>query len=259
LRASNPTHAFAVPSDLHRIVTVCEQRDERLPPTLRQLVLGSGPAGRSLLKRLSSVLSGDTQVRCLYGLTEMAPVACVDMPEKLDWSDQGDLVGSPLPGCNVRLSAQGELMVAGDRLCRRYLRGEALSEVGTGDLARFDASRIVLLGRSKDMIIRGRANIYPALYEESIASIPGVSRAVMVGLWDAEREDERVLLVVEPTPAENNPGALRRRVEEALQTGAIIDSLALPDEVVVMPLPESGRTHKVDRSELRRALGSRTV
>jgi acyl-coenzyme A synthetase/AMP-(fatty) acid ligase len=255
LHRSRATHAFFVPSDLHRMVAYCEQHGGALPDTLRQIVLGSGPVDRPLLARLRPFLPDATRVQSVYGLTEMAPVASVDMAEKLAWGSEGDLVGAPLPGSRVRIGEGGELYVAGDRLCGRYLGGEPLMEVATGDLARLDdEGRIVLLGRVKDMIVRGRYNIYPALYEGKIAEIPGVVRCALIGVWDERLGDERVVLVLEPTADETNPVQLKRRVALALRTDALVDTLALPDEIVVMPLPESGRTHKVDRRALRSEL-----
>jgi acyl-CoA synthetase (AMP-forming)/AMP-acid ligase II len=255
LQRSRATHAFFVPSDLHRLVTYCQQHGRAFPETLRQIVLGSGPVDRSLLARLRPLLPGTTRVQSVYGLTEMAPVACVDMMEKLAWRGEGDLVGAPLPGARVRFGEGSELYVAGDRLCGRYLGREPLTEVATGDLAHLDdGGRIVLLGRVKDMIIRGGYNIYPALYEEKIAGIPGVARCALIGVWDERLGDERVVLVLEPTAVETNPGQLKRRVELALRADALVDTLALPDEIVVMPLPESGRTNKIDRNALRRKL-----
>lgn len=161
-----------------------------------------------------------------------------------------------MEGCTVRIDEQGQLCVSGERLCARYFGGECLTEVATGDLARLDDDgRIVLLGRLKDMIIRGRSNIYPALYEDGIAEIPGVSRCALIGVWDSRLGDERVVLAVEPAVGEKNTAGLRRRVEHALQSHPIIDSFAVPDEIVITPLPESGRAHKVDRNALRKTLG----
>jgi len=258
LHHSKVTHAFLVPSDLHRLVSYCERRSLAFPNTLRQLVLGAGPVNRSLLVRLRSLLPASTRVTSVYGLTEMAPVACVDMVEKLAWQGDGDLVGVPLPGASVRIDHARELYVSGDRLCGRYLGGERLLEVATGDLARLDdARRVVLLGRSKDMIIRGHYNVYPALYEDKIAEIPGVARCALVGVWSEEVGDERIVLVVEPTAANRDAEKLRRRVDQALRIDALIDSLALPDEIVVMDLPELGRAHKINRGALRERLGQR--
>ena len=47
-----------------------------------------------------------------------------------------------------------------------------------------DGESLVLLGRKKDMIIRGSHNIYPELIEGTIAGIPGVRRCAIVGLYD---------------------------------------------------------------------------
>jgi acyl-CoA synthetase (AMP-forming)/AMP-acid ligase II len=255
LHRSRATHAFAFPSDLHRLMSYCERHSLGLPGTLRQIVLGAGPVERPILARLRSLAPTTTQVLCVYGLTEMAPVASVDMAEKIAWSGDGDLVGTPLPGTIARIDARGELHVAGDRLCGRYLGGEPLKEVATGDLAQFDAAgRIVLLGRSKDMIIRGRYNIYPALYEDRIAALPGVARCALIGVWDEAQQDERVVLVLEPAKEGSDTIQLRRQVERALRADSHIDRLALPDEVVVMPLPECGRARKIDRAALRHAV-----
>ncbi|HEX6123083.1 MAG TPA: hypothetical protein VFY89_07980, partial [Ktedonobacterales bacterium] len=92
------------------------------------------------------------------------------------------------------------------------------------------------------------------LYEGKIAEIPGVARCALIGVWDEHLGDERVVLVLEPTADETNLGQLKQRVERALRAEALVDTLALPDEIVVMPLPESGRTHKIDRNALRRKL-----
>jgi acyl-CoA synthetase (AMP-forming)/AMP-acid ligase II len=255
LHHSRATHAFAVPSDLRRVITHCTQNSLAFPETIRQLVLGAGPVERSLLAALRPLLPAAARVVSVYGLTEMAPVACVDMAEKLSWESDGDLVGHPLPDAHVRVDERGELWVHGDRMCGRYLGGAALTEVATGDLARIDgAGRVVLLGRSKDMIIRGKYNIYPALFEEKIAGVPGVARCAMIGVWDTRAEDERVVLVAEPAAGETDAVRLRRRVERALQREALVADWALPDEVVVMALPESGRAHKVDRNALRERL-----
>jgi acyl-coenzyme A synthetase/AMP-(fatty) acid ligase len=255
LHRSCATHAFFVPSDLHRIVTHCERYGRSLPESLLQIVLGSGSVDRPLLARLRPFLPGATRVQSVYGLTEMAPVASVDMAEKLAWRGEGDLVGAPLPGSRVRIGEAGELYVAGDRLCDRYLGGEPLTEVATGDLARRDdEGRIVLGGRVKDMIIRGHYNIYPALYEGKIAEIPGVARCAFIGVWDEHLGDECVVLVLEPTTKQMNPAHLKQRVVLALRAEALVDTLALPDKIVVMPIPESGRSHKIDRHALRRKL-----
>jgi acyl-CoA synthetase (AMP-forming)/AMP-acid ligase II len=107
---------------------------------------------------------------------------------------------------------------------------------------------VMLLGRRKDMIIRGEHNIYPGLYEPRIAALPGVVDALLVGLLDEGTGDEEVVLAVVL-----EPGAVLAAVRAALP--AVVPGSAFPDRVVAIPeVPRAGRTHKPDREALRCAL-----
>ena len=115
----------------------------------------------------------------------------------------------------------------------------------------------MLLGRSKDMIIRGAFNIYPALHEPVIEQIDGVRRAAMIGVFDEMRADERVVLVVEPAKAmhtHQQEEEFAQQVSTALRTTHRIDSVALPDDVVVAAIPLAGRSSKVDKAQLRQSM-----
>ena len=58
--------------------------------------------------------------------------------------------------------------------------------------------KLILVGRKKDMIIKGNYNIYPGLYEPVIQNIPGVLACAMVGVFDTDMQDEKIVLAVEP-------------------------------------------------------------
>jgi acyl-CoA synthetase (AMP-forming)/AMP-acid ligase II len=151
---------------------------------------------------------------------------------------------------------RGPNLCAGD-LAALEAGAPPIVEHRTGDLARVDPDgRLVLLGRAKDMIIRGRHNVYPALHEAAAERVPGVRRCAMVGVWDDARADERVVLVVEPAAPVGAPAAreaLAARVRRALREGpARVDDAAQPDLVLVVDrLPEAGRSRKVDREAVR--------
>jgi acyl-CoA synthetase (AMP-forming)/AMP-acid ligase II len=243
---SGATHTFLVPADLAGVLDAVERGEVALPSSLRQVLLGAAPVLPPLLRRATALLP-DVEFLAVYGMTEILPVAVTTAAEKLAHAGPGDLLGTPLPGVGVRVDERGELHVTGPNLARGYLGGPDLTEHATGDLARLSAGRIVLVGRAKDMIIRGSTNIYPGLYEPTVAALPGVAAALMVGVPD-EIGDERVVLALVPAPDAGRE--LADRVRAALP--ALIDAAALPDEIVVLDaLPVAGRSRKPDRAAVR--------
>jgi len=248
-RTSAATVAFAVPSDMVRIVETAARDGEKLPENLRLLLLGSAPAHRQFLERLHAVVEPSTAVWSVYAMTEMLPVSAVAMNEKLETEAPGDLVGRPFPHVRLRVADDGELFVSGPNLFRGYMNEGDVNEHATGDLASLDEhGRVVILGRKKQMIIRGRDNIYPSLIESVIDSIPGVRRSCLCGYYDEARADERLVLVLEPAAGEHH-ASLIRRVQKAIVAGPTrIDANAFPDRIVVMPLPMDARSRKTDRA-----------
>lgn len=220
---------------------------------LRLIAMGGAPVLPPLIERALTHFP-DARIRCVYGMSEILPVAIADGAEKLHTSGEGDFVGRVASSVDARIDA-GELVLAGPGLARAYvheLPGE-LAEVRTGDLARLDGDRLTLLGRKKDMLLRGTQNIYVGLYEPVIASLPGVADAAMVGVPD-EMGDDRVVVAVVPAGAPDDLPAdpthpLAQRVAAALP--GLIDRGALPDLVVAIgALPRRGRMRKPDRPAL---------
>ena len=93
-----------------------------------------------------------------YGLTETAPSVTITHPFK--GIVQGS-VGKVLPGMEVKIAEDGEVLVRGANVSPGYFRNEeatrAMFEDGwlqTGDLGRFDENRnLILLGRKKEVIV----------------------------------------------------------------------------------------------------------
>ncbi|MGE3193499.1 MAG: class I adenylate-forming enzyme family protein [Microbacteriaceae bacterium] len=235
---------FAVPSALDAMLSALETRPDLTPPCLDTLVIGGAPVLRPLLARAHARFP-DARIRAIYGMTEILPVAIADGVQKLTApAVDGDEVGRLVPSVSARI-VDGELVLAGAGLARGYLAElpqHPLTELATGDLARIDGDRLTLLGRRKDMFIRGTQNVYPGLYEPLIAGLPGVSDAAMVGVPDEIGDDRIVVAVV------GEPG-VADRVRRALP--GLIDAGVLPDEVVELAeLPRSGRSRKLDRRAL---------
>ncbi|MEU3012493.1 class I adenylate-forming enzyme family protein [Nocardia asteroides] len=243
------THAFYTPADLAVALTALEAGEIGPPPYLRQVALGGAPVTPALLRRARKSLPG-TEFLAVYGMTEILPVAVTNDVAKL--AHTGDLLGAPVHGVTARIAADGELVLSGPNLCRGYLGDEPLTEIHTGDLARFDGDQLVLTGRKKDMMIRGKTNIYPGLYEPVITAIEGVREAIMVGIPD-EVGDERIVLAVVPAPGAGDVATLLRT-----RLPHIIDTSAVPDDIVVVDrIPVTGRTNKPDRAALREQLRHR--
>jgi olefin beta-lactone synthetase len=203
---------------------------------------GSAPASADLLGRLRR--AGAQQAFGVYAMTEMLPIAVVEAREKMAYAGHGDLAGELVPGAVARVDPAGQLHVTGQARCDRYLGDAPARWIATGDLGRLDASgsatRVVLAGRVKDMILRRAENIYPGLYEPAL-HVPGVDLAVLVGV-PADDGDERVIAVVEPS-ADADPVAVRAALEAPL---ARMGS-ARPDAVLLASIPLSGRSRKPDR------------
>jgi acyl-CoA synthetase (AMP-forming)/AMP-acid ligase II len=207
------------------------ERGLPVPPTLRTVLLGSAPVTRPFLRRLLAVLPPDADVRCVYGLTETGPVCVADGREKAAREVEGDWVGRPLQGIEVRVRDEIEVRSAS---CPASLAPGGW--LPTGDLGRLGAEGVVLLGRSKDMIVRRGINLYPGVLEPLL--LERVPDAVLVGVFDAEAQDERVVLV--------HTGATPAGLDDLLGDAA-------PDHVLGVPeLPRTGRQHKVDKEALRR-------
>ncbi|MEO5317907.1 class I adenylate-forming enzyme family protein [Arthrobacter sp. CC3] len=268
------THVFLVPSQLAPILDAVESRQLAWPDTLKTVMLGAAPVLAPFLARAARLLPG-VRFHCIYGMTEVLPIAIADGREKLDFASgrtaefrtadgagEGDYLGGPLPGVRFRVAEDHELIVSGPNMCLGYLGEDTMDEHATGDLVRVDRGpagstgtpRLVLLGRKKDMIIRGKTNIYPGLYEPVIAGIDGVAQAAMVGVPDGIG-DETVWLAVEPRQGQD-PAALLRTLHRELPL--LIDESALPDRIEAMPrLPASGRHRKPDRVALRALFSDR--
>jgi long-chain acyl-CoA synthetase len=113
-------------------------------------------------------------------------------------------VGRPLPGVEIRISEEGEILSRGSGVFAGYLHDpEATSEtladgwLHTGDLGELDADGyLTITGRKKELIITATGkNIAPAALENGLRESPWISQAVMVG---DRRPHAAVLVTLDP-------------------------------------------------------------
>ena len=177
-------------------------------------------------------------------------------------------VGRPLPGQEVRVvdadgtpvgaHRVGEVHLRGPSVMHSYLpgtEGEAALRtdgwLATGDLGFMADGELFLVGRKKDLIIRGGRNYYAEDLEDAAARVPGIRPGRLAAFSLPGAEQEQVVLVAEARPdPDRDPAALRETIAQAVFQAV----RWRPDDVVLLdphalPLTSSG---KVMRPEARR-------
>jgi fatty-acyl-CoA synthase len=153
-----------------------------------------------------------------YGMTETSPASTITRRDD-SLERRVETVGRPLPHVEVQIVSPetGDVVPVGEtgELCTRGYSvmlgywdepdktAEAIDEDGwmhTGDLATMDADGYCrIVGRIKDMVIRGGENIYPREIEELLFTHPDVADAQVVGVPD-ERYGEELVAWIRPRP-----------------------------------------------------------
>ncbi len=148
-----------------------------------------------------------------YGMSET--IMLTSNPYRPENARRGGTVGFPLPGVGVRVhDDQGRALPAGETggievrgpgIFKGYWRmpektAEEFTADGwfkTGDVGRFDADGyLTIVGRSKDLIISGGYNVYPAEVEGYLNELPGVAESAVIGVPHKDFGEAVVAVVV---------------------------------------------------------------
>jgi HIP---CoA ligase len=174
------------PTLYHSLLTVT---DKRRLASLRAGVTGAADIPVELVRRIRDELPFQSLMTG-YGLTEAGNVTLSrpgDSPE-----DVATTAGLPCEDVEVRIAADGEVLVRGYNVMQGYLddpvaTAEAIEDgwLHTGDLGRFNHDgRLLIVGRKKDMFIVGGFNAYPAEIEGFLLEHPAVAQAAVIGVPD---------------------------------------------------------------------------
>jgi acyl-CoA synthetase len=174
---------------------------------IKCLGLGGSTVPAAVTRRLSDL--GIIVFRS-YGSSEHPSItgSTLDAPE-----DKRLLTdGNPMPGVEIRLAADGEILSRGPDLCLGYtddaLTAAAFDDDGwyhTGDIGVLDADGyLTITDRKADVIIRGGENISAVEVEEVLLAMPGIAEAVVVAAPDAGL-GERVAAVLRVKPGHTLP------------------------------------------------------
>ena len=192
----------------------------RSPPTLSWALLGGGPIPAPLLRRATAA---GVPAAPTYGMTE----AC----------SQIATFGLPLPGAELRLGGDGEVLVRGPMVAPG-----AVDEDGwlhTGDLGAFDArGRLTITGRKADTIVSGGENVAPAEVEAVLLEHQAIADAGVFGRADPEWGESVVAAVVLRDGAGLDAEQLRAHCAARLARFKVPKAFEVVDR---LPRTESGK------------------
>jgi len=171
--------------------------------SLRTGIMAGSPCPAQIMKRVIAEMNM-AEVTICYGMTETSPVSAQTRVDD-DLDRRVSTVGrvhphlevkivDPVTGRTVPLGEPGELCTRGYSVMLGYWQQpdstaqviDAARWMHTGDLATMDAAGYLdIVGRSKDMVIRGGENVYPREVEEFLYGHPAIEDVQVIGVPDA--------------------------------------------------------------------------
>jgi fatty-acyl-CoA synthase len=194
--------------------------------SLRTGTMAGSPCPIEVMKQVAAKMHM-SEVTIAYGMTETSPVSfqsAVDDPLELRVSTVGRAHPNveakivDLEGRIVPVGEKGEIYTRGYCVMRGYWgdperTAESIDAAGwmhTGDLGVMDEQGYLnIVGRSKDMVIRGGENIYPREIEEFLFRHPKVQQAQVIGVPDTKYGEELCVWIMLKDGEETSPEDIR--------------------------------------------------
>ncbi|NPV48800.1 MAG: AMP-binding protein [Armatimonadetes bacterium] len=239
--------------------------------SLRTGIMAGSPCPIETMRQVMTEMHMPEVTIC-YGLTEASPVFTQTTTDD-DIERKVSTVGRAHPHIEVKIvdPETGEEVgphVPGEICCRGYnvMKGyykmpeataEAIDADGwlhSGDLATVDEDGYYrIVGRLKDMIIRGGENIYPREIEEFLYTVPGVKDAQVVGVPDPKFGEEAAAFIIRHDGADLTEDDVKDYARMRIARYKVPRYVFFVDEY---PLTASGKVQKYRlREEARRLLG----
>ncbi|MBO0729959.1 MAG: AMP-binding protein [Acidimicrobiaceae bacterium] len=234
--------------------------------SLRTGIMAGSPCPVEVMKQVISEMHMEEVAIC-YGMTETSPVSTQTRPDD-DLQRRTSTVGQVMPHVEVKVidpatglvvppGTPGELCTRGYSVMLGYWNepdktAEAIDAarwMHTGDLALMHEDGYVnIVGRIKDLVIRGGENIYPREIEEFLYGHPDIADVQVIGVPD-ERYGEEIMAWIRMRPG---APALDAEAVRAYCTGRIAHQ-KIPRYVKVVdefPMTVTGKIRKVEMREI---------
>ncbi|CAJ1580504.1 AMP-binding protein [[Mycobacterium] wendilense] len=247
------TSCSMAPTMLHSLLEQLEHDDTALT-SLRDIAYGSAAIPADLLRRAMARLGAGFHQG--YGMTETGGNVTFLGPDDHRAGAQGRpqilaSAGRPHPDAQVRIGADGEILIRGAQVAPRSWPEDAPLAIDgwlhTGDVGRFDEDgRLVVIDRLKDIVITGGENVSSREVEDVLSTHPGVEHVAVVGVPDPHWGEAVCAVVVPRAAASVGAAELIAHVRERLA------GFKRPRHVLfvdALPLTTNG---KVDKAAVRR-------
>ncbi len=214
--------------------------DVRLGGKLELFISGGAPLARKLALFYQEL---GFQILEGYGLTETSAGTCVNRPGKARLGT----VGPPMPGTEIRIASDGEILIRGPGVMQGYHNRpadtaemiEANGFLHTGDIGELDeAGYLRITDRKKDIIVTaGGKNVAPQNIENELKTFPIISQAMVYGdrrkylvaLVTVNEEAARKLCAERHVQVTDYPDLVRREpVREAVEAAVAAVNTRLP-------------------------------
>jgi fatty-acyl-CoA synthase len=239
--------------------------------SLRTGIMAGSPCPIEVMKQVVSRMH-IAEITTAYGMTETSPVSCqssTDSPLERRVSTVGRVqphleikIVDPATGKTVPPGEPGEFCTRGYSVMAGYWNDEertreAIDGEGwmhTGDLATMDDEGwINIVGRIKDMVIRGGENIYPREIEEFLYRHPAVSDVQVVGVPDRRFGEELCAWIILKPGASADADAIREFCKDRIAHYKVPRYVRFVD---AFPMTITGKIQKFAmRDVMRRELG----
>lgn len=224
---------------------------------MRTGIMAGSPCPAPLMRRVMTDM-GCREITIAYGMTETSPISFQSEPDDPP-SLRVSTVGRIQPHCEVKVVDEavrtvpvgqpGELLTKGYLVMDGYWAdpertAESLRDgwMHTGDMATIDAKGYCrIVGRIKDMLIRGGENVYPAEIEDFLLSHPQIADAQVFGVPDPKYGEEVAAWIVPRSAGVLSEQAIKDFCKGQIAHFKVPRHIRFVDE---MPLTATGKAQK---------------